>query len=51
MSFIRGYDQETLRELVDLDECAARLAEIESQRSLPARFRMSFGQVDPALAR
>jgi tetratricopeptide (TPR) repeat protein len=36
MSFIRGYDQETLRELVDLDECAARLAEIENQRSLPA---------------
>lgn len=36
MSFIRGYDQETLRELVDLDECATRLAEIESQRSLPA---------------
>ncbi|MBO0981801.1 hypothetical protein [Microbacterium sp. SD291] len=36
MSFIRGYDQESLRELVDLDECAARLAEIENQRSLPA---------------
>lgn len=36
MSFIQGYDPETLRELVDLDECAARLAEIESQRSLPA---------------
>ncbi len=36
MSFIRGYDQENLRELVDLDECAARLAEIENQRSLPA---------------
>lgn len=36
MSFIRGYDQDTLRELVDLDECANRLAEIEDQRSLPA---------------
>ncbi len=36
MSFIRGYDHESLRELVDLDECAARLEEIESQRSLPA---------------
>ncbi|MBE7955507.1 hypothetical protein ILP86_14405 [Microbacterium sp. R1] len=36
MSFIRGYDQETLREKVDLDECEARLAEIDSQRSLPA---------------
>nr|WP_314845856.1 hypothetical protein [uncultured Microbacterium sp.] len=36
MSFIRGYDHESLRELVDLDECAARLEEIENQRSLPA---------------
>lgn len=36
MSYIRGYDQETLREVVDLHECATRLAEIESQRSLPA---------------
>lgn len=36
MSFIQGYDPETLRELVDLGECAARLEEIESQRSLPA---------------
>ncbi|AKV87654.1 hypothetical protein AKG07_16610 [Microbacterium sp. CGR1] len=36
MSFIQGYDPEGLRELVDLGECAARLEEIESQRSLPA---------------
>ena len=36
MSFIRGYDQENLRELVDLSECAVRLEEIEGQRSLPA---------------
>ncbi|PCE16501.1 hypothetical protein AUC47_01270 [Microbacterium sp. SZ1] len=36
MSFIRGYDHESLRELVDLDECAARLEEISGQRSLPA---------------
>lgn len=36
MSFIRGYDRESLRELVDLDECSARLDEIEGQRSLPA---------------
>lgn len=36
MSFIRGYDRENLRELVDADECAARLDEIEGQRSLPA---------------
>lgn len=36
MSYIRGYDSDTLRELVDETECARRLAEIESQRSLPA---------------
>ena len=36
MSLIRGYDQENLRELVDRDECAVRLAEVESKRSLPA---------------
>ncbi len=36
MSFIQGYDSETLRERVNPAECADRLAEIESQRSLPA---------------
>ncbi|MFJ4224217.1 hypothetical protein [Microbacterium sp. NPDC089695] len=36
MSVIRGYDRDSLRELVDLDECAARLDEISHQRSLPA---------------
>lgn len=36
MSFIRGYDRESLRELVDVEECTARLGEIENQRSLPA---------------
>ena len=36
MSLILGYDPETLRELVDQRECTARLAEIETQRSLPA---------------
>lgn len=55
MSFIQGYDQETLRELVDLDECAARLAEIESQRSLPALLERVWllkvlGRLDEALA-
>ncbi|MBW8762125.1 MAG: hypothetical protein JF592_06000 [Microbacterium sp.] len=55
MSFIRGYDQETLRELVDLDECAMRLAEIESQRSLPALLERVWllkvlGRLDEALA-
>lgn len=36
MSYIRGYHQETLREIVDLGECRERLAEIGTQRSLPA---------------
>lgn len=36
MSFIKGYDSETLREQVDRVACAERLAEIEEQRSLPA---------------
>ena len=36
MSFIQGYDPESLRELVDIGECSARLSEIEGQRSLPA---------------
>lgn len=33
---IRGYDPETLRELIDPRECEQRLAEIGAQRSLPA---------------
>lgn len=36
MSYIKGYDPETLREVIDADECAERLAEIGEQRSLPA---------------
>ena len=36
MSLILGYDPETLREQVDLDACAARLAELGEQRSLQA---------------
>ena len=36
MSYIRGYDPDTLREIVDLRECEERLAEIGVQRSLPA---------------
>lgn len=55
MSLIRGYDQESLREQVDLDECAARLAEIEEQRSLPALLERVWllkvlGRLDDALA-
>ena len=36
MGYIKGYDSETLREQVDKVQCAERLAEIESQRSLPS---------------
>lgn len=55
MSLIRGYDQESLRERVDLDECAARLAVIEEQRSLPALLERVWllkvlGRLDDALA-
>jgi tetratricopeptide (TPR) repeat protein len=55
MSFIRGYDRENLREIVDLEECAARLAEIEGQRSIPALLERVWllkvlGELDDALA-
>lgn len=55
MSFIRGYDQENLRELVDLSECAVRLDEIEGQRSLPALLERVWllkvlGRLDEALS-
>ncbi|QTV80090.1 hypothetical protein [Microbacterium sp. NIBRBAC000506063] len=36
MNFIKGYDPETLREVVDPSQCRERLEEIEEQRSLPA---------------
>lgn len=36
MSYIHGYDPETLREIVNLAECQERLDEIGVQRSLPA---------------
>ena len=36
MKLIRGYDATTLREQVDPDACAERLAEISHQRSIPA---------------
>lgn len=36
MGYIKGYDAETLRELVDADECAQRLEELGEQRSLPS---------------
>lgn len=36
MSYIHGYDPDTLREIVDPAQCLERLSEIGSQRSLPA---------------
>ncbi|MGA7148057.1 MAG: hypothetical protein WBX17_06185 [Microbacterium sp.] len=36
MSYIRGYDPDTLREQVDVRQCKERLEEIGEQRSLPA---------------
>ncbi len=38
MSFIRGYDADSLREIVDERECLERLEEIGTLRSLPALF-------------
>jgi tetratricopeptide (TPR) repeat protein len=36
VTYIKGYDPTTLREIVDTRECAERLEEIGEQRSLPA---------------
>lgn len=36
VSFIQGYDPQTLREIVDVDQCSERLAELGDQRSLQA---------------
>lgn len=36
VSYIHGYDPETLREKVDVRQCKDRLSEIGEQRSLPA---------------
>ena len=36
MSFIHGYDPDTLREKIDARQCKERLDEIGEQRSLPA---------------
>ncbi|WP_292831703.1 hypothetical protein [Microbacterium sp.] len=36
MSYIKGYDPETLREIVDAHQCAERLGELGDQRSLAA---------------
>ncbi|HCS60670.1 MAG TPA: hypothetical protein DIW46_04610 [Microbacterium sp.] len=54
MGFIRGYDSDTLREQIDEAACAERLAEIETQRSLPSMLERVWllkvlGQLDEAL--
>ncbi len=36
VTYIKGYDPSTLREIVDAHECAERLEQIGAQRSLPA---------------
>jgi hypothetical protein len=36
VSYIQGYDHQTLREIVDPRACRERLEEIDGQRSLPA---------------
>ncbi|WP_460776139.1 hypothetical protein [Microbacterium sp. GXF7504] len=55
MSNIKGYDPETLREIVDERECTERLEEIGALRSLPALLERVWllkvtGQLDEALA-
>ncbi|MDT3329813.1 MULTISPECIES: hypothetical protein [Microbacterium] len=54
MGFIKGYDPETLREIVDLDECQTRLTELGDQRSLAAMLEKVWllkvlGRLDEAL--
>ncbi len=55
MSFIKGYDPETLREIIDPHQCAERLSEIGEQRSLAALLERVWllkvlGDLDDALA-
>lgn len=55
MSYIHGYDSESLREVVDAGSCRERLAEIGRQRSLPALLERVWllkvlGDLDEALA-
>lgn len=55
MSFIQGFDSETLREIVNPTACEARLDEINNQRSLPALLERVWllkvlGRLDESLA-
>lgn len=54
MSYILGYDPETLREKVDVRQCKERLSELGDQRSLPALLERVWllkviGRLDDAL--
>ncbi|GAA1706833.1 hypothetical protein GCM10009808_26060 [Microbacterium sediminicola] len=55
MSYIHGYDSESLREIVRPSECRERLAELGDQRSLPALLERVWllkvlGELDEAIA-
>ncbi len=55
MSYIQGYDPQTLREIVDVAHCRERLAELGDQRSLAALLERVWllkvtGNLDDALA-
>lgn len=54
MSYIKGYDPETLREIIDVEQCAERLGELGDQRSLAALLERVWllkvlGRLDEAL--
>ena len=54
VSYIKGHDPETLREIIDVHECTERLAELGDQRSLPALLERVWllkvlGRLDDAL--
>lgn len=55
VSYIQGYDPQTLREIVDVAQCRERLAELGNQRSLAALLERVWllkvtGDLDGALA-
>lgn len=54
MSYIKGYDSQTLREIVDVQHCRERLDELGDQRSLPSLLERVWllkvlGKLDDAL--
>jgi tetratricopeptide (TPR) repeat protein len=55
VSYIHGYDPDTLREIVDVSECKERLDELGDRRSLPSLLERVWllkvlGKLDDALA-